>query len=77
MGCLDPQISLFGPNDETFGGSPEVKGSPPTDKPELHDVLGHLCNSGPQQSPKTTPREPPWNSTPEAHEPAKLYYFFL
>ena len=48
-----------------------------TEKPELHEVPGHSCNSGAQNSPKTTPREPPGNSTPEAHEPAKLYYFFL
>ena len=42
-----------------------------TEKPELHEVPGHSCNSGAQKSPKTTPREPPGNSTPEAHEPAK------
>ena len=29
-----------------------------TRKPELHEVPGHLCNSGPQKTPKTTPQEP-------------------
>ena len=26
---------------------------------------------------KSTPREPPGNSTPETHNPATSYYFFL
>ena len=29
-----------------------------TEKPELHEVPGHSCNSGAQRSPKTTPWEP-------------------
>ena len=35
---------------------------PATEKPELHEVPGHSCNSGAQKSPKTTPREPSGNS---------------
>jgi hypothetical protein len=34
-----------------------------TRKPELHEVPGHLCNSGGPKSPKTTPREPTLGGT--------------
>ena len=42
-----------------------------TGKLELHEVPGHLCNSGAPGVARGYPREPPGNSTPETHEPAK------
>ena len=35
---------------------------------------GNRSAPGPQK-PKTNPRDPPGNSTPELHNPATLYYF--
>ena len=37
--------------------------------PEHHEINEKA--PGAQKSPKTTPRDPPGDSTPEAHEPAK------
>ena len=38
---------------------------------------GNRSAPGPQTSPNRTTRDPPENSTPETHNPAKLYYLFL
>ena len=47
MGKPDPPASGKLPSDDR------------TEKPELHEVPGHLCNSGAQKLPKTTRPEPP------------------
>ena len=48
-----------------------------TEKPELHEVPGHSCNSGAQKSPKTTPREPPRGQHPRTPRTRKMILLFF
>ena len=56
---------------------PEQSLLPSTEKPELHEVAGHLCNSWAQKSPKTTPWDPPREQHPKNTRTGKMILLFF